>query len=503
MSKLRASSYKLRVLRLSLCSSRVRRQFCGVQAKKGLCVFASCLLFLFFALPALAQVDTGIEFGTATGLSSTDIRILVARIIRALLGVLGIVALLITLYGGFLWLISHGDEQKITKAKRLLVNGAIGLAIMMLSFSIAYFVLSQLQDALGPGGGGTGQDSGMAGDRGLSGALGAGPIVDHYPPRDANCAEGPSIPTNTRIFVTFREAVLPESFIDDSNLSETYGTTSGDPLVSADNNFDLALSTAIQVAPVGANVDWAKLTPAAQQAAPAAFAAEQRKLIPVAVSVVPGAKTISLTPVQTTTTNGRTVVQSRDVTSTIAARQYLQKDETYIVRLAPSIQVAASRPNGTHDSLFAGAWGQGYQWAFTVCADADTTPPKVQYIFPRAGANEAPNALVQVTFNEAMDPTVTRGPGAYLGVEDVTGSAVAVSGSFELMNGYRTAEFTSTQLCTPFAVNSCGGYVYCLPEDASIRSWMEAAALEIAGEPAGLPFSGVMDAAGNSLDGDG
>ncbi|MDO8425740.1 MAG: pilin, partial [bacterium] len=97
-----------------------------------------CFVFLVLALPAAAQVNTGLdEFGRVTVLGGEDIRIIVARIIRAFVGLLGIIAVCIVLYGGFLWMTANGAEEKITKAKKILINGAIGLLIVLSAFSIA------------------------------------------------------------------------------------------------------------------------------------------------------------------------------------------------------------------------------------------------------------------------------------------------------------------------------------------------------------------------------
>jgi hypothetical protein len=126
------------------------------------------------------------------------------------------------------------------------------------------------------------------------------------------------------------------------------------------------------------------------------------------------------------------------------------------------------------------------------------------------GAPDQPrNVLVQLNFNEAVDPTVTTGtfttadlaPGATTGFRHlaVTKDAARLPGKFTISNQYRTVEFVTDTAC---GQNSCGGTVYCLPGNAELLSLAEAAQLE-AGGPAGLPFSGVMDAAGNSLDGNG
>jgi len=115
-------------------------------------ILLGCLTFLGLFLvfsPVLAQVNTGIEFGAYTGLVNTDIRIIAAKIIRAALGLLGIVALVLILWGGFMYMTAEGDETKLAKAKQIIKNAAIGLAIMLSAFAITQFVLSKLTEAIG------------------------------------------------------------------------------------------------------------------------------------------------------------------------------------------------------------------------------------------------------------------------------------------------------------------------------------------------------------------
>ncbi|MEA3249703.1 MAG: hypothetical protein U9Q03_05110 [Patescibacteria group bacterium] len=124
---------------------------------KGLLI-AAVLAFLgvaVFALPALAQVDLGLQYGTEFGLTTTDIRVTIGKIINAFLGLLGIIAVLIVLYAGFLWMTAGGDAQKIQKAKRWLINGVIGLIIILSAYAIASFILRAIigEGEVIPGGG--------------------------------------------------------------------------------------------------------------------------------------------------------------------------------------------------------------------------------------------------------------------------------------------------------------------------------------------------------------
>ena len=113
-------------------------------------------LTVFFVTPVFAQVDAwggqaqNIQDGT--GLSAVDPRVTVANIIRVGLGFLGIIALGLTLYAGFLWMTSSGDQDKVAKAKKILTSALIGLVIILSSFAIATFILNSLIGASNGGG---------------------------------------------------------------------------------------------------------------------------------------------------------------------------------------------------------------------------------------------------------------------------------------------------------------------------------------------------------------
>jgi hypothetical protein len=132
-------------------------------------IFAAAIAF-FVAPSVQAQLNTGIEFGAATGLGGGDIRFIVGRIIQAFLGILGIIALVLVVYAGFLWMTAGGDEDKVTQAKRILTQAVIGLAIILASFSITTFVVSRLFEATGANGGGGGGNGDGGGGGGLGGA---------------------------------------------------------------------------------------------------------------------------------------------------------------------------------------------------------------------------------------------------------------------------------------------------------------------------------------------
>jgi hypothetical protein len=109
------------------------------------------VLFAFSVMPALATLDTGLNYGTFTGLGTQDLREGVMNVINVLLGFLGIIAIIIILWGGFRWLTSGGNEEKVSEAKKIITAGIIGLIIIFVSYAIATFVIQSLIDATGAG----------------------------------------------------------------------------------------------------------------------------------------------------------------------------------------------------------------------------------------------------------------------------------------------------------------------------------------------------------------
>lgn len=121
---------------------------------------------LLFAQTALAQNDT---FGLSkinqnVNLAGGDIRVTAAKIISAALGLLGIVTVALVLYGGYLYMTAAGNEEQVGKAKKIIINATIGLAIILSAFAITQFVLNTLnkaingQEDLGGGEGGDGDN---------------------------------------------------------------------------------------------------------------------------------------------------------------------------------------------------------------------------------------------------------------------------------------------------------------------------------------------------------
>ena len=84
-------------------------------------------------------------------LGNSDLRTTVARLINVALSLLGVIAVVIILAGGFKWMTAGGNDDKVAEARKMIFSGVIGLAIILSSWAIALFVLNRLRDATGSG----------------------------------------------------------------------------------------------------------------------------------------------------------------------------------------------------------------------------------------------------------------------------------------------------------------------------------------------------------------
>jgi len=111
-----------------------------------------CLAVLSLLTPTLVAATAGeVNFGVnqiseTIGLSAADPRETAAKIINVALGFLGIIAVVIVLYGGFMWMTAAGNEERISKAKQILTAGIIGLVIIIMAWAIASYVVRTLMN---------------------------------------------------------------------------------------------------------------------------------------------------------------------------------------------------------------------------------------------------------------------------------------------------------------------------------------------------------------------
>lgn len=122
---------------------------------KYLLSFAASLACTTVAvLPALAQggdltaSDLGTDVvGAELKLPTGDPRATAGRLINVGLGFLGIISIVIVLMGGFKYMVSGGSTDKTDEARKYIISGIIGLAIILSAWAITTYVITGLLQA--------------------------------------------------------------------------------------------------------------------------------------------------------------------------------------------------------------------------------------------------------------------------------------------------------------------------------------------------------------------
>lgn len=410
-------------------------------------IVAACLLLAAaFFVPHISWAqEAAADVATTAGFSAVNILEIIGRIIRIGLSFLGVVALLIILYAGWLWMTAGGDDKRVENAKTMMKNGVIGLIIIMLAYAIVAFIFQWLGWATGGSDNG-GSTNGQPTIERFSGSLGT-VIEDHYPMRNAV-----DVPRNTRIMVTFRRPVDPASIIDGYDMNGTPTDVSDDRVADVLDTDNVK----IYVTKDGANS-----TPVAAKA-----------------YVTPDLRTFVFDPVEYLGSSTETV--------------------NYTVSLGTGIRATDGSRTFPRD---------GYVWTFATGTVLDLTPPTVVAAMPTPANEEfARNILMQVTFSEAMDPTAASGKRtASAGFDNISVGAAGgapTAGDYVLSNAYRTVTFVPAEKC---GQNSCGEDMFCLPPSLKLDVNVKAAPLGDEPPQAApvLPYAGLLDVSGNSLDGNG
>lgn len=119
-------------------------------ASKILCILAILTLFSPWQVIADATNTPSADYGLknaaeVAGLKTTPgISARIGTIITTIISFVGVIFLILIVAGGLMWMTAGGSEERITKAKKLIINATVGVIIVFLSYAIVYFVMSKI-----------------------------------------------------------------------------------------------------------------------------------------------------------------------------------------------------------------------------------------------------------------------------------------------------------------------------------------------------------------------
>lgn len=441
-------------------------------------------------------------------LGNEDIRVIAAKIIVVILGLLGIIVFGLILYAGFLIMTSAGNEEKVAQGKKVMINAVIGFIIIVSAFAIVEFVLKSLTDAFGDGSGGTEVETDTQPFFAkFSGTGGLGSIIkDHYPKPFQT-----GVFRNTNIAVTFAEAIKPSSLIKNTN-NTCWPKAGGNKAVPiADGACELFADGTDKGKPVPYFGDCVDL----DNNKAISWETECDRVDTNSVQVFFSSEATS------TKKNlfDMTVIASYDkdrkaYSFTFNPLELLGSDINDVWHMVKLVGGAATdkgikKLDGS--DIFPKTFtSKFYTWDFQTNTKEDTTPPSIVSTRPKAGASIMRNKIVQINFNEPVDPSVAQGIlSDSSSFSNIIFGDLKISGEWKISNGYTTLEFISSEQC---GLNSCGEPMYCLPAigcnpddkkcEAPYTTLARTADLANPTENSfqAQPFTGLTDMAGNALD---
>lgn len=91
---------------------------------------------------ASAPSSGGSSIELSNPLGTTSIHVIIGRVIRGVLGIVGSIALLMFVYGGVRWIAAGGSDENVKAAQKILANATIGLLIIFSSYTAVSIFLS-------------------------------------------------------------------------------------------------------------------------------------------------------------------------------------------------------------------------------------------------------------------------------------------------------------------------------------------------------------------------
>ena len=110
--------------------------------------FIILLIFVFSINIAFAGCDPEeAEDGGYTCIENplgtdVNVNVLLGRVINAVMGIVGSLALAMFIYGGFIWMTAAGNNERVTKGKDILIWATLGLIVIFSAYAIVNFVLT-------------------------------------------------------------------------------------------------------------------------------------------------------------------------------------------------------------------------------------------------------------------------------------------------------------------------------------------------------------------------
>ena len=73
---------------------------------------------------------------------------IVGKVITMTLGFMGVIFLVLAIYGGYNWMMARGNEDVVEKAKKTITNAIIGLIIVLSAYAVSVVIVNIIGGAV-------------------------------------------------------------------------------------------------------------------------------------------------------------------------------------------------------------------------------------------------------------------------------------------------------------------------------------------------------------------
>ena len=73
---------------------------------------------------------------------------IIGNIISVILSFLGVIFLILMIYGGYTWMTAMGNEEKVKRAQQMIIAAVLGLIVVVGAYAITVFVIGRMTGEL-------------------------------------------------------------------------------------------------------------------------------------------------------------------------------------------------------------------------------------------------------------------------------------------------------------------------------------------------------------------
>ena len=99
---------------------------------------------LLLAPEASAQIETGLNAAGANMDQGAEVDGIVGNVVNVFLYIVGAVAVIMVIFGGFQYMTSAGDPSKASKGRNTVVYAIVGLLLAVFAYAIINYVLDEI-----------------------------------------------------------------------------------------------------------------------------------------------------------------------------------------------------------------------------------------------------------------------------------------------------------------------------------------------------------------------